>query len=63
MAENRKQNPPLDDEAQSKRFIEVAKQLEVDKTGKLFENAVGVVVSSAPRAGPHRQESETQDIG
>lgn len=52
MAENRRQNPkpPPDDEAQSKRFIEDAKQLEVDETGELFEKAFGVVASSTPKA-------------
>lgn len=48
VAENRKPKsspkPTLDDEEQSKRFIEAAKSLEVDETGDAFERAMGVVV-------------------
>ena len=40
----RKPNPPPDDAEQAARFIETAKQLEADKTGKKFERALGVVV-------------------
>lgn len=59
MAENRKQSPPpADDEAQSKRFIEDAKQLGVDETGESFEKAFGVVTSSTPRADLTRQKDE-----
>lgn len=46
VAENRK--PKLspkqpDDDAQSRRFIEDAKLLEVDESGDAFERAMGVV--------------------
>ena len=58
VAENRKQNSPLDDEVQSKRFIEDAKQLGVDETGELFENAFGVVASSMPKADQSRPKDE-----
>lgn len=47
VAENHKPksspNPIPDDVAQSHRFIEDAKSLEVDGTGKVFERAIGVV--------------------
>jgi len=58
--ENRKQNQksPPDDEAQSKRFIEEAKQLEVDETGESFKKAFGVVVSSTPKADLPRPKDE-----
>ena len=46
----RKPNPPPDDKAQSQRFIETAKLLEADKTGKQFEAALKIVVS--PHAKP-----------
>jgi hypothetical protein len=60
VAENRKQNPkpPPDDAAQSKRFIEDAKQLEVEETGELFEKTFGVVTSSTPRADLPRPEDK-----
>ncbi len=45
VADNRQQTPkPMpDDEAQSKRFIEGAKLLEVDETGVAFERVMGVL--------------------
>lgn len=56
MAEKRKQSPkpkpPLDDESQSKRFIEAAKQLETDENCKSFDDAFRIVASSAHRTGP-----------
>jgi hypothetical protein len=52
VAENRKQKPNpksspksgLENEAQSKRFMEDAKLLDVDESGDAFERAMGVVV-------------------
>ena len=41
---SRKPNPPPDDKAQAQRFVETAKQLESDESGKQFEAAVKVVV-------------------
>lgn len=40
----RKPNPPQDDAEQSKRFLETAKALEADKTGKAFQAALDVIV-------------------
>ena len=40
----RKPNPPPDDAAKAARFIEAAKVLETDKTGKNFLRAVDVIV-------------------
>ena len=40
----RKPNPKPDDAEQSKRFLETAKALESDKTGKEFKRALDVVV-------------------
>ena len=39
----RKPNPKPDDEEQSKKFLETAKDLDADKTGKGFERAMGVI--------------------
>lgn len=40
----RKPNPPPDDAAQAARFIEAAKAVEADKTGKAFTRALNVIV-------------------
>lgn len=40
----RKPNPKPTDPEQSKKFLETAKALEVDKTGEQFEAALKVVV-------------------
>ena len=37
---------------QSKQFVETAKALEVDESGKAFEKAIGVIVK--PKASPAR---------
>jgi hypothetical protein len=60
VAEDQKQplKLPPDDEAQSKRFIEDAKQLEVNESGELFEKAFGVVTSSAPSANLPRSSGK-----
>lgn len=42
----RKPNPPPDDAEQAARFIEAAKALETDKTGKAFTRALDVIVPS-----------------
>lgn len=59
VAENRrpKPSPKLapDDEAQSKRFIEDAKLLEVDETGDAFERAMGVVVPPKEKPKPEKK--------
>lgn len=56
MDEKRKQSPkpkpPVDDESQSKRFIEAAKQLEADENCTSFDTVIGIVASSARRTGP-----------
>lgn len=40
----RKPNPPPDDAEQAARFIEAAKAIEADKTGKAFTRALNVIV-------------------
>ena len=40
----KKQWPKQDNKEQSKRFVETAKKLEADESGKSFEKALGVVV-------------------
>jgi hypothetical protein len=54
----RKPNPPPDDEDQAKRFIETAKMLESDKTGKAFTRAIGVVVPSIPQESINKKKSK-----
>lgn len=59
MAENLKPKPSPkpapDDEAQSKRFIEDAKLLEVDESGDSFERAMGVVVPRKDKPQPDKK--------
>ncbi len=55
----RKPNPPPDDEEQAKRFIETAKALEADKTGKAFDQAIGLVVPSFPQESINKRKSKT----
>ena len=45
----RKPNPPPDNPEQSKRFLETAGALEVDKTGKIFENVIKKIIPSAKK--------------
>jgi hypothetical protein len=45
MTTSTKQSKPKpDDKEQSKRFVETARELEVDESGKAFKRAVEVVV-------------------
>ena len=41
---SRKPNPPPDDKEQAKRFIDSAKALEADESGRQFEAALKIVV-------------------
>lgn len=53
----KKPKPEPDDKEQSQRFVEIARQLEVDETGELFEKAIGVVASSTPKVDlPHPKD-------
>ena len=45
----RKPNPKPDNVEQSKRFLETAKLVEADKTGKQFEAALKIVVPPSPK--------------
>ena len=40
----RKPNPPSDDKEQAARFIEAARLVEANKTGKKFERALEIIV-------------------
>lgn len=42
-------------EKQSQRFVETAKALEADESGKAFENAIGSIVSAKDSAKVVRQ--------
>ena len=54
----KKPNPKPDDKAQSRRFVEDAKTLEVDESGKKFERAFTKIASqnitSPPASTPAR---------
>ena len=41
----KKKNPDPDDKEQSQRFVETAKALESDESGKLFERALKSITS------------------
>ena len=41
---SRKPNPKPTDAEQSKRFLETAKAVEADKTGKVFADALSILV-------------------
>lgn len=58
----RKPNPPPDDEDQAKRFIETAKMLESDKTGKTFDRAIGVVVPSIPQESINKKNQSHKAV-
>lgn len=40
---------PLDDDTQSKRFVETARKLEVDESGEAFERAITVIAEKQKR--------------
>lgn len=44
----RKPEQPRDDPAQSKRFVETAKELEADETKEAFDRAFGRVTPKSP---------------
>jgi hypothetical protein len=45
----RKPNPPPDDPEQSKRFIEIAREVEADGSKEGFDRAFKKVASAKPR--------------
>ena len=50
----RKPNPPRDDPEQSKRFIEIAREVEADGTKEEFERAFKKVASEKSRKPKNR---------
>ena len=50
----KKTRKPPDDKTQSQRFVETARALEADESGKAFERALKVVVPTKPKAGRPR---------
>ena len=50
----RKPAPKPDDPEQSKRFIETARELEADESGKAFERAIKKIVPSSWQKAPKR---------
>lgn len=57
--QSQKLKPPLDDESQSKRFIEAAKELQADETNTSFDDILSIVASSGQRTGPPRRKDKT----
>ena len=49
---NMAKKPKRDDKEQSQRFVETAKQLEVDKSGKSFDRALKAVVHKIKKKLP-----------
>ena len=46
------------DKAQTKRFIDKARELEADETGKRFERALGKIVPPKRRGDPVKSSSK-----
>lgn len=57
MTKESKQKPKPDDKEQSKRFIETARELEADESGKEFERVIKKVFPSTPPP-KRRQQSD-----
>lgn len=54
-----KQNPKPDDEEQSQRFVDTARQLGVDESGRSFERAfISINPQSDQRKHPEDQSSQ-----
>jgi hypothetical protein len=49
--------PPTKDPAQSAIFLKAAKGLEVDESGKSFEQAMTAISSALPRKSPARKRT------
>lgn len=58
-----KPKPPLDDELQSKRFIEAAKELQADETCTSFDDVFSIVASSAWKTVPPGRKDKAERIG
>ena len=54
----RKPNPPPDDAAQAARFIEAAKLVDADKTGKAFTRALDVIVPVPANRSTKKRKSK-----
>lgn len=46
MAAKRKRKPKLEDKAQSRRFVETARKLESDESGKSFERVLNSIAAT-----------------
>lgn len=57
MAGKRKPKPKLEDKEQSRRFVETARKLEADESGKAFKNTFGAIVAKKYR-GTHKRPSK-----
>jgi hypothetical protein len=55
---SKKQAIKPDNAKQSARFVETARKLGADESGKAFERAIGAVVKPKPSARPARPSSK-----
>lgn len=55
----RKPNPPPDDAAQAARFIEAAKLVDADKTGKAFARALDAIVPVLAQGSTKKPKPKT----
>lgn len=55
---SRKPNPKPTDPEQSKKFLETAKALEVDKTGKSFISALNTIAPKKKRTDSEPEKGE-----
>jgi hypothetical protein len=53
----KKAKPKLSDKEQSERFKQTARDLDVDESGRDFENAFTKIISSKARSKSDREES------
>lgn len=55
--------PKQDDKAQSKRFIEKARELKADESGKKFERAFKTAVPPKPGSGKSSTDADGRESG
>lgn len=56
MVEKRKPRPEPDDPEQARRFVDTARTLQSDETGKFFERALAGV-----KAGPGKERGQAEE--
>jgi len=54
----KKKSKPPDHTKQSQRFIETAKALKVDESGKEFDRALSVIIAPAPKPFKRKKQAK-----